>query len=393
MKRYRLLVSLFAVLTLTLAGCGGGGGGGGGGGADADGDGIPNVDDRFPNDPAKFAAFSTVDLAGLQAATFSSAVAINDSGLIVGTSNDIQGDVHAVIWTVTGTTVTPAAHLEGPAHTAGIEEFSAAFGVNNAGDAVGEGNNAAGGRDAIFWLGAAGTPSAASPVVMPAISGAVFSAAYDINNSKRAVGESQSAGATMAVTWLVSADGVPGQPTPLSMPDGATASSAYFIDDNNRIVGEYTTSGGMVHGILWTMNTDGTFAMLDLPPIGGEATSESVAYGINDAGQIVGESTTAAGVVSAVKWTSVVPPATTIAEPLGTPGQANALAINDSGRLAGWTMAAGANAGATVWDLRSPTLPDVFLDPAAAFSQGFGMNNAGSIVGMRNNLAFVALAQ
>ena len=34
-----------------------------------------------------------------------------------------------------------------------------------------------------------------------------------------------------------------------------------------------------------------------------------------------------------------------------------------------------------------------FLDPAVAFSQGFGMNNAGTIVGMRNNLAFAAVAQ
>lgn len=388
MKRYRLLVSLFAVLTLALAGCDGGGGGPaplpGGTANDLDGDGIPNAEDAFPNDPAKFAAFSTVDLVGLQAATFSNAVAINDSGLIVGTSNDIQGDVHAVFWTVTGTTATPADRLETGS------TFGAAFGVNNAGDAVGEAANASGGRDAIFWLGAAGTPQTASPIVMPAVAGAVFTAAYDINNSKRVVGESQQGAVTTAVTWLVDAAGVPGQPSPLGVPAGGTASSAYFIDDNNRIVGEYTTAGGMVHGILWTMNADGTFAMLDLPPVGGEATSESVAYGINDAGEIAGESTTAAGVVSAVKWTSVAP---VVAAPLGTPAQANALAINDSGRLAGWTMAAGANAGATVWDLRNPTLPDVFLDPAAAFSQGFGINNAGTIVGMRNNLAFVAVAQ
>jgi probable HAF family extracellular repeat protein len=388
MKRYWfLLVSLFAVISLTLAGCGGGGGGGGGN-PDRDGDGIPNVDDAFPDDPARFASFNTVNLPGLQGVNFSSAMAINDPGLIVGTSNDITGDVHAVFWT-DSTAVSPI-RFEFPAHPGA--EFGAAYGVNNAGDTVGETNNAAGGRDAIFWLGTGGTPQAASPAVMPPIAGAQFTAAYAINNSKRAVGESQSGSITMAVAWLVSAAGEVGQPTLLGVPEGATASSAYFIDDNNRIVGEYTTASGMVHGILWSMNPDGTFAMLDLPPIGGEATSESVAYGINDAGQIVGESTTAAGVVSAVTWTSVAP---VVAAPLGTPAQANALAINDSGRLAGWTMAAGANAnaGATVWDLRNLALADVFLDPAAAFSQGFGINNSGSIVGMSNNLAFAAVAQ
>jgi probable HAF family extracellular repeat protein len=388
MKKYWLLLaSLAVVLTLTLTGCGGGGGGGGS--SDRDKDGIPNNQDAFPDDPTKFASFSQVDLPGLQGMTFSSATAINDSGLIVGTSNDVQGDVHGVFWT--GSTATSPTRLEFPAHPGG--EFGAAHGINNTGDVVGETNNDSGGRDAIFWLGTAGTPSAASPLVLTPVAGAQFNAAYDINNARRIVGEAQSATGTKAVTWTVAVTGTtatPSQPMMLGEPAGATASSAYAIGEDSRIVGEHTLASGAVNGILWTLSADGTTvaSMIPLPPLTGD--TESVAYGINADGRIVGESTSAAGVTRGVTWTIAGTVAT--AAPLGTAAEGNALAINDSGLLVGWTAPTGGTANATVWDDRNLSLFDSVL-AATTFSQGFGINATGSIVGMAGNAAFVAVPQ
>ena len=389
MKKYWLLLaSLAVVLTLTLAGCGGGGGGGGN--SDRDGDGIPNDQDSFPDDTTKFAAFTNVSLPGLQGMTFSSAMAINDAGLIVGTSNDVQGDIHGVFWT--SSTATSPTRLEFPAHPGG--EFGAAFGVNTTGDVVGETNNAVGGRDAIFWLGTTGTPSAASPLPLPPIAGAQYTAAYDINDSKRIVGESQSASVNKAVTWTLTVAGTtvtPSQPMVLGEPVGATGSSAYAIGDNNRIVGEHTLASGAVNGILWTLSADGTTvaSMIPLPPLTGD--TESVAYGINADGRIVGESTSAAGVTRSVTWTVSGTTATPVA--LGTTAEGNALAINNSGRMAGWTApTAGGEANASVWDDLNLTKFDSVV-AAAGFSQGFGINNGGSIVGMTGNVAFVAVPQ
>jgi len=388
MKKYWLLLaSLAVVLTLALAGCGGGGGGGGGN-SDSDGDGIPNNQDAFPNDAAKFASFTTTPLPGLQGVTFSSAAAINDAGMIVGTSNDIQGDIHGVFWTAS--TATSPTRLEFPAHPGA--EFGAAHGISNNGDVVGETNNATGGRDAIFWLGAAGTPSAASPLVLTPVAGAQFNAAYDVNNAKRIVGEAELATGNKAVTWTVDATGaISSQPMILGEPVGATASSAYAIGEDNRIVGEHTLASGAVNGILWTLSADGATvaSMIALPPLTGD--TESVAYGINADGRIVGESTSAAGVTRGATWTVAGTVAT--AEALGTTGEGNALAINDSGRLAGWTApTVGGVAIASVWDDLKLSLFDSVL-AATTFSQGFGINATGSIVGMAGNTAFVGVPQ
>jgi uncharacterized membrane protein len=176
----------------------------------------------------------------------------------------------------------------------------------------------------------------------------------------------------------------------LGEPVGATASSAYAIGEDNQIVGEHTLASGAVNGILWTLSADGATvaSMVALPPLSGDA--ESVAYGINAAGQIVGESTSALGVTRGVTWTvaaGVATPAT-----LSTGSEGNALAINDAGRLAGWTAPTGGTANASIWDLRNLGLADKVL-AATTFSQGFGINATGSIVGMSGNTAFVGVPQ
>lgn len=397
MKRYwQLIVSLLAILVLALSGCGGGGGGGGGGGVpgpgtgvtDTDGDLIPDAQDAFPNDATRFVSLAKVDLPGLTGTAFSIAVAVNDSNLIVGTANDNGGIVHPVFWTLTNATPSAAGSLT-MLSGATASTFGAAHGVNNFADTVGESEDGAGNRQAVFWLGTAGSPGAATPTTLPALAGAQFSAAYDINSGRRVVGESQSTGVTKAVTWLVTVSGAtvtPGAATLLGEPAGATSSSAYYISESNQVVGEYTTAGGAVHGILWNLDAAGAVtSMIDLPPLAGEL--ESVAYGINDAGQIVGESTSTTG-TRGVVWTAAGE-----VDFLGSPagGEANALAINDSGRVAGWTATtAGGAATTVVWDMLNKTL---FNNVLAAFSQGYGINNGGTIVGMADNAAFVTVTQ
>lgn len=397
MKSYwQLIVSLLAILVLGLAGCGGGGGGGGGGGVtDTDADGIPDTQDARPADPNRFVSLAKLDLPGLQGTTFSSAVAVNDSNLIAGTANDNTNDVHAVVWTLTGTTASQASRLELlPGAPAPV--FGAAHGVNNLADTVGESEDSAGDRQAVFWMGSGGSPSAASPTILPELTDAQFSAAYDINSGRRVVGESQSSGVTKAVTWLVTVSGTtitPSAASGLGEP-AAGASSAYYIGESNQVVGEYTPTGGEPRGILWNLNAAGAVtSMVELPPLTGD--TESVAYGINDAGQIVGESSSAT-LTRAVVWTIAGTPAaaTPAALPKPVNGESNVLAINDSGRMAGWTALS--PTGTTtigIWDLRAPNLFDTVDNVASIFNQGYGINNGGTIVGMANNTAFVTIAQ
>ena len=73
------------------------------------------------------------------------------------------------------------------------------------------------------------------------------------------------------------------------VPD-ATNTYAYGINNAGQIVGYYTDSGGKSHGFL--LDVDGSYTTLDVP--GATATYP---VGINDAGQIVGGHTVFHGTV------------------------------------------------------------------------------------------------
>ena len=95
MRKTNLLKLMFAIFaSLAFIACSGGGGGGGGGGvADSDQDGIPNTEDAFPNDATQFAALTETALAAFApGTTFSTAVAVNNSGQVIGSSNNGTDD-------------------------------------------------------------------------------------------------------------------------------------------------------------------------------------------------------------------------------------------------------------------------------------------------------------
>ena len=101
--------------------------------------------------------------------------------------------------------------------------------------------------------------------------------------------------------------------------------------------------------------------------------TESVAYGINDAGQVVGASWIG-GVVYASEWSGG-----SVINLGGLPGQTYNLAnsINDSGQVVGVT--AGINSYAVEWS--GGSIIDLGGLPGSILSEATGINDAGQVVG------------
>ncbi len=75
---------------------------------------------------------------------------------------------------------------------------------------------------------------------------------------------------------------------------GGTSSQAFGINDHGQVVGQSRLANGQLRAFLWE---DG--AMTDLGTLGG---TFSLARGINDLGQVVGRSTLANGESRATLW-------------------------------------------------------------------------------------------
>jgi probable HAF family extracellular repeat protein len=125
---------------------------------------------------------------------------------------------------------------------------------------------------------------------------------------------------------------------------GGSSSRAYGINDAGQIVGwSYPAGDAAPHAFLWQNGT-----MTDLGTLGG---SFSLAYGINDAGQVVGYSNTA-GNDHAFLWQNG-----TMMD-LGTLGGSFSVAygINDAGQVVGWSHTPGSTTvHAAMWIL-GPTI-------------------------------------
>lgn len=368
MKQLRnILIALVAASALTLAGCGGGGGGG----APA-----PGPDPT----PVTNSTFNTVALGGL-GGSFSAGIAINDSGLAVGFADDGNG-IKAAQWTVTG--AAPAATALAPLSG---NNYSAAYGVNNAGITVGEsGEGAIGGAPdantvAVFWSG-----NAVAQLPAPAGNLGAY-AAYSINSNGQIVGESvkDASGNTKAVLWDSPASGT-------TMNDnlhqaGWDYSAAYFIHDDGVIVGEAKPAGGAPQAVIWTPAAGGLYTFTLLPPLTGGASS--VAFGIDALGRVVGESEAANGVVNGVVWTvNTLGTAITATEDLGA--NTSAQAINGADRIVGYTGPGTGSDSSAIWNGAKFTDSKAL---APAFSQAFGINASSQVVGISGTQGFAATPQ
>jgi len=208
------------------------------------------------------------DLGTLPGGDYSSAFAINDSGVVVGTSNTSTSS-HAFSWI-------PAQGLRDLGTLPGANA-SAAFAINNLGQIAGSS-----GVHAALWTGGAiqdlGTLDGAT------------SEAHGINNLGQVVGLSDTSSGSHAFLWK------DGAMQDLGLLPGDASSRANHINDNGMVVGASQGSGG-VRAFVWTS----TAGMQQLGSLSDGIYSE--AFDVNNAGQVVGEVATALG-TRAFLWTA-----------------------------------------------------------------------------------------
>jgi probable HAF family extracellular repeat protein len=223
------------------------------------------------------------------------AFGINDSGTVVGTTY-VGGQAHGTIWTGSSTTdlgadsyamainnsgevaggngqafVAMNGQLQALGTPAGFN-WSAAYGINDAGTVVGDGRTTNGTFRGIIW-------SPQGNMILLGTFGGSSSQATDVNNGGEVVGF-----ASLANGYQHAFSAVDALMIDLGTLGGGS-SYAYGINDSGEIVGYSWLANGDQHAFLYD---DGT--MLDLnsliPSNSGWVLLQ--AYGINDSGQVTG---------------------------------------------------------------------------------------------------------
>lgn len=216
------------------------------------------------------------------------AQAINDPGQVVGYSDTAEGSRHAFITGPNGVGITDLGTLGG--------DFSAAYGINAAGQVVGAARTSIGNQHA-FITGANGTGM--TDLGTLGTDDLAFSIAYDINAAGQVAGATSAdlPGGGTTHAFITGPNGV--NMTDLGTlgggtnPSSADASDALGgVNDAGQVAGNSTTSG---HYHAFITGPDGV-GMTDLGTLGGDF---SFAWGINAAGRVVGESGTSGGDVHA----------------------------------------------------------------------------------------------
>ena len=246
------------------------------------------------------ADYQLVDLGALAFGT-SRAYAVNESGDVAGYTLVASGESHAFRWS--GGTMTDLGTLP-------PSSWSIAYDLDEAGSVVGE----AGNFSAFQWQ------------VGPGMSGLAgtgwASRAYGINDRGTIVGEGEDAfGTSRAFVWRAGAVSFLGAA-------GHTA-GAQAVNRLDDVVGWQAAQGGFQRATLW--NAAGVATDLNSPG------TMSVAYGLNEAGQVVGAGNfPGSGVLrQAFLWQNGV--MTSLGALPGTAyPMSEAFAINSLGEVVGW---------------------------------------------------------
>lgn len=243
-----------------------------------------------------------------------------------------------------------------------------AMGINNSGDVVGISApdlNELTAMRGLWW-------AKGGVVDLPPLPGDIASRANQINNRGQAVGVSFRAdGRSLEpVIW----DN--GRPLSLGLPPGGVSGEALDINDRGEIVGVYQLNDpwiGEQRSFIWR---DGVISDLLPLPLG----SYSTARGINNRGEVVGQAFgTVDGrtIAGAYVWTNGT--IRSLGSLGGEPGNTIAFAINDRGEITGESQTASEEYHAFLW--RRGTIIDIGTLPAGGNSVGFDINNRGEIVG------------
>ncbi len=182
-----------------------------------------------------------------------------------------------------------------------------------------------------------------------------------INDSDQTVGYSRntSTGDVEATSWNYT---IPSDLDSL----GGRYSYALGINNSGQIVGESATSAGFTHATLWNGATP-----TDLGTLGGDF---STAHAINTGGQVVGHSSVGAS-SHATLWNGTTP------TDLGTLGGVHSTAtdINDKAQIVGNSQTSSGFVHATVWNGTTPS--DLGALPGGVYSVATAINNRGQIIG------------
>jgi probable HAF family extracellular repeat protein len=278
------------------------------------------------------------------ASYYSFAYGINASGQVAGYGTSANG-VLATTWngnTPTGLSTSPT---------------SFSFGINNAGQVVGWNNG-----QATLWNGS-------TAITLSQPTGLISSQANAINNAGQIVGQAGNTDAH-AIVW----NG--GVPTDLSAANG-NAGIARGINSVGQIVGSSYPSGisGLSQATIWNGTTP-----TSLGNLGGIT---SVANAINNAGKVVGwSSTNPVGPQNAYAfiWTGGT---MTALVNLANAGGSVAYDINNAGQVVGDTIMTGGT-HATLWQNNTPIDLNAVLNSSGlgwVLEDAFANNDRGQIVG------------
>jgi probable HAF family extracellular repeat protein len=244
---------------------------------------------------------------------WSEAHAINDAGHVVGMTRLSSGEDRAFLWTA-GAGMVDLGTLAGR---------SMAWDINDRGEVVGNSWTSDGGRHAFLWTAATGMIDLGPDERTFDYANAVNEATVVVGMANRKAVLQQQLGDQFNLGTL-----------------GGNYSSAFAINELGQVVGEGDLASTAVRGFLWTQSG----GMMALPALG---ATEGRARDINDLGHIVGWIRTIAGHNRATLWTDAG-----LQVDLGSDGDHSiAFAINNQGQVVGQSDFPGVGSQAALWTI------------------------------------------